>query len=86
MYRIRGTIKLVSAGKKFLIVTGDDEVEYFTIPSLFRNYHIYARLHPGSVIEFEPKATAQGWRATDVTVLSITTKGAESHGEESLIR
>ncbi|MFA6244093.1 MAG: hypothetical protein WC655_24330 [Candidatus Hydrogenedentales bacterium] len=86
MYRIRGTVKLTGVVKKFAIVSGDDAVEYFLIPSLMKQPHIYTCLRPGSVVEFEPKPTPAGWRATDVTVLSITTKDTESHGTESLVR
>jgi cold shock CspA family protein len=82
MYRIRGTVKLTGVIKVFSIVTGDDGVEYFTIPSLFRHPRTYPCLKQGSVVEFEPKATEHGWRASDVTVLSLTTKDADTHGEE----
>ena len=82
MYRIRGTVKLTAVIKTFTIVLGDDGVEYFTIPSLFRQPRTYPCLKQGSVLEFEPKATPNGWRATDVTVLSLTTKDTDAHGEE----
>ena len=82
MYRIRGTVKLVGVIKIFTIVLGDDGVEYFTIPSLFRVPRTYPCLQPGAILEFEPKATAHGWRAADVTVLSLTAKDTDAHGEE----
>lgn len=82
MYRIRGTVKLTGAVKKFSIIIGDDGRDYFTIPSLFRFAQAYACLRPGSAVEFDPTPTEQGWRATDVTVLSLTAKDAHAHGEE----
>jgi len=82
MYRIRGTVKLTSTVKKFAIVTGDDGREYFSIPSLFRFAQAYSCIRPGSSVEFDPTPTPSGWRATDVTVLSLTAKDAVPHGEE----
>jgi hypothetical protein len=82
MYRIRGTVKLTGVIKKFTIIIGDDGVEYFAIPSLFRHPHTYPCLKEGAVIEFEPKATVHGWRVFDATVLSLTAKDSDAHGEE----
>ena len=82
MYRIRGTVKLTGVIKIFSIVLGDDGVEYFTIPSLFRHPRTYPCLKLGAVVEFEPTATPHGWRAADVTVLSLTAKDTDAHGEE----
>jgi hypothetical protein len=83
MYRIRGTVKLTGAVKKFAIVIGDDGREYFSIPSLFRFAQAYSCIRAGSSVEFDPTPTPQGWRAMDVTVLSLTAKDAATNGEES---
>ena len=73
---------MTSSGRRiFAVVVGDDEREYFTIPSLLRYPQAYASLRIGSLVEFVPAWTEKGWRATDTAVLSITPKDAD--GEET---
>ena len=87
MYRIQGTIKQVSfKGKIFGIICGDNELDYFFIPSSMAAPPQFWLLDTGRRVEFEPTRTIHGLRALIVTVLSQrgTDRGEGTlHAEQS---
>jgi hypothetical protein len=85
-FRIQGRVKEISMSKPMYgIITGDDDREYFFIPSFFQHKRAYFGLRPGSRLEFLPDSTTRGLRADKITVLSIQTDTEiPVDGEESI--
>lgn len=85
-FRIQGHVKTISMAKPiFGIILGDDDREYFFIPSFFQFKQAYWCLLPGARLEFLPQATSRGLRAEDITVLSTPTETEMSRDGEEII-
>lgn len=82
MYRLQGSIKRVSTAPKiFGVIVGDDQRDYFFIPSLMRVKSEFFRLREGLRVEFESTVTDTGLRAADVCVLWLSSDPKVPHGE-----
>ena len=78
MYRIQGAVKQISFARGpglsiYGIVTGDNGLDYFFIPSMMNPpKQSYYSLKIGSILEFDPLPTPTGLRADHVTVLYLS--------------
>jgi cold shock CspA family protein len=80
--RIQGSVKEISTRKPiFGIILGDDDREYFFMPSSCQFKQTYWCLHPGSRLEFHPFTSDRGLRAEDISVLSTPDAAELSDGE-----
>lgn len=85
MYRLQGSIKRVSTAPKiFGVILGDDQRDYFFIPSMMRVKSEFFRLREGLRVEFDSNLTAQGLRAGDVFVLWLSSDNKVPHGESPI--